>query len=300
MLAKPGRPEYHMAFDNLLPQAPIYPEEAERYAAKALAMSREAAARVQSVWDVPYGSDARQTLDVHLPQGPAPIGAPVIVLLHGGAWTNGYKEWMVLAAPSLVTLPAVMVSASYRLAPEHRFPAPLEDALAIIRWVSGNIARYGGDPARLFVGGHSAGGHLMTLAVLRTDLHTAHGVDVRSIRHCLPLSSQLNLVFDSPAPGSGEERIRTVFLQDPEDARSASPAHLVPGAGVPIFLAYGERDWPRIRASNDMMRSRCAAAGILSGVMELPGKDHFDMHLDLARPDNEWIVQVRRLMTATA
>lgn len=288
-----------MAFDNLLPQPPIYPEEAERYAEKALALSRAAASRLRTVWDISYGADPRQQLDVHLPLGAPPAAAPVLILLHGGAWTNGYKEWMALAAPSFVDLPAVFVSGSYRLCPEHRFPAPLEDALAIIRWVSANIARYGGNPRRLFVGGHSAGGHLMTLAALRTDLHHAYGIDVRAIRHCLPISSQLNLVFASPQPGSGEERIRSVLLRDPNDALQASPAHLLPGARVPIFLAYGERDWPRIRAANDMMQARAEASGVLSGVMEGPGRDHFDMHLDLAQGANPWVRHVRDLMVAS-
>ena len=74
---------------------------------------------------------------------------------HGGAWTHGYKEWTGLMAPVFTAVPAIFVSVSYRLAPENRFPVPLDDCIDALAYVHRHIADHGGNPARIYVGGHS-------------------------------------------------------------------------------------------------------------------------------------------------
>jgi arylformamidase len=97
--------------------------------------------------------------------------APLLVFafIHGGAWTSGCKEWMGFMAPSFVGLPLVFVSISYRKAPDHRLSVQLDDITSALAWITANIDQYGGDPARLFIGGHSAGGHLAALVALRPE-----------------------------------------------------------------------------------------------------------------------------------
>src|SRR5579885_1946115 len=121
-----------MSFDQLEPQTPMRMPAANAYAEAALARSRAAAARVRTLMDLSYGPDAKHRLDLYLPEGTV-TGAPVLIFLHGGSWTHGYKEWMGFMAPAIVELPAVFIAANYRLAPRHRFPAQLEDTLAIGR-----------------------------------------------------------------------------------------------------------------------------------------------------------------------
>lgn len=112
-----------MDFANLPPQPPLFPAEADDYARQTLARSAEAARLCHRIADVRYGSDYWQSLDVYPAVDAAGGGAPapVLVFAHGGAWTNGYKEWMGLMAPPLVSRGIVFVSLSYRLAPEHRW-----------------------------------------------------------------------------------------------------------------------------------------------------------------------------------
>src|SRR5258708_4895916 len=105
-----------MSFDNLEPQTPMQMPAANAYAASALARSRAAPEQCRTLTDVSYGSDPKHRLDVYLPRDRV-TGAPVLIFLHGGSWTHGYKEWMGFMGPALVDLPAIFIAANYRLAP---------------------------------------------------------------------------------------------------------------------------------------------------------------------------------------
>jgi len=113
--------------------------------------------------DLRYGDDPRHRLDVHTAgRGPAGEPAPVVLFVHGGGFTGGDKH--VAGSPMYDHIGAwavrngwVGVTMTYRLAPEHRWPAGAQDVAAAVRWIRGGIAEYGGDPDRIVVAGHSAG-----------------------------------------------------------------------------------------------------------------------------------------------
>jgi acetyl esterase len=86
---------------------------------------------------------------------------PLLVYFHGGGWIRGDIETHDSTCRVLaVETPCIIVSVDYRLAPEHRFPAAVEDAYAALRWVAANAERLGGDPRRIAVGGDSSGGNI--------------------------------------------------------------------------------------------------------------------------------------------
>ncbi|MCX5441908.1 alpha/beta hydrolase [Streptomyces sp. NBC_00063] len=96
---------------------------------------------------------------VYRPHATTPV--PTVVYLHGGGWVAGDLDTHDVHARNLCRdLDAVVVSVDYRLAPEHRFPAAVEDAYAALTWVARHADAFGGDPARLVVGGDSAGATL--------------------------------------------------------------------------------------------------------------------------------------------
>ena len=273
-----------MSFDSLEPQTPMRMPAANAYAAAALARSRAAAAASRVLLDVPYGPDPKHRLDAYLP--PTHVAsAPVLIFLHGGSWTHGYKEWMGFMAPALVELPAVFIAANYRLAPRHRFPAQLEDTLAILAWAAAEIARHGGDRSRIFIGGHSAGGHLAALATLRRELWPRHGLVEGAVRGCFPVSTTFDYRGAPEDAGS--------FLAKAEDAAVASPLAYVEGSRVPFLIAYGSADFEQAKRTSRAMVAALAKAGAAAREMEIPGADHFEMSLGLGDAAHPWTREVR-------
>ncbi len=121
--------------------------------------------------DITYGTDSRwQSLDVYRPKDTAsstsptaPKALPVIVSVHGGGWVYGDKERYQWYCMDLAARGFMVVNYTYRLAPEHKFPASLEDTCAVFLWTLEHIADYGGDPTRIFAVGDSAGAHILGL-----------------------------------------------------------------------------------------------------------------------------------------
>lgn len=296
-----------MAFDDLKPQPPrasLNPnrvEEFERYASLALARSAEAAASCRTVLDIAFGEDYYQKLDLYLPDEAALAGhsggVPVILFCHGGGWTFGYKEWNGFMAPALIDLPAIFVSLSYRLAPENKFPAPLDDVLAGLSWVYDNIADHGGDPERLFLGGWSAGAALAALATVRRDLYADYGLPDDVIKACVATSCPYDLRDDNPAPGSTTERLqRQLFTKSEHVAQASAIAH-VEGLRTPFFISHGENDFPHVIATSLAMRGALTNEGCPVDYHVFPDFDHYDNNLDQGRRGNRWVETVRQWMT---
>ena len=78
--------------------------EAEEYAATALKLSREAQAASKAALDISYGSHEEQKIDLYMPDDPSPEPLPVLIFIHGGGWTHGYKDWMGFMAPAITRL----------------------------------------------------------------------------------------------------------------------------------------------------------------------------------------------------
>jgi len=126
-----------------------------------------AVGRIETGVDLARGVRA----DIMVPSGTAPF--PTLMYFHGGGWSIGSPATHnKLACQLCAGASVVVVSVDYRLAPEHPFPAPLDDCVTAARWVRQNIARYGGDPDRIVIGGDSAGGNLSAAVIndLRDEL----------------------------------------------------------------------------------------------------------------------------------
>lgn len=111
-----------------------------------------------------YGDDPQwQVLDVYRPRAAGDGVLPVIVSVHGGGWVYGGKEVYQFYCMSLAQRGFAVVNFSYRLAPKHKFPAPLEDANAVFHWVLDNAGGFGFDTGRVFAVGDSAGANTLGL-----------------------------------------------------------------------------------------------------------------------------------------
>jgi acetyl esterase/lipase len=113
---------------------------------------------------IAYADGARRTLDVYRPKGAA--DAPVVVFFYGGSWQSGSKAIYRFVGAALARSGVVAVVPDYRIYPEVRYPSFLEDGAQAVRWAKDNAARFGGDPNRLFLMGHSAGAHIAAMLSL--------------------------------------------------------------------------------------------------------------------------------------
>lgn len=148
--------------------------------------------------DIPYvaGGVAKQRLDLYLPKGKT--GLPVMVFLHGGAWTSGDRTRYRFVGKYFARHGVAVAIPSYRLIPTHAFPAQAEDAAAAFAWVYQHVKEIGGDPERIYLAGHSAGGHLAALLAVNGYYLKAYGLTPTAIRGVASLSgiydvSRLNI-----------------------------------------------------------------------------------------------------------
>ena len=119
---------------------------------------------VEITRSIAYGEGARRTLDVYRPSAAA--AAPVVVFFYGGSWQSGHKEMYLFVAAALARRGYVIVVPDYRVYPEVRYPDFLDDGARAVRWAKDNAARFGGDPQKLFVMGHSAGAYIAAMLAL--------------------------------------------------------------------------------------------------------------------------------------
>lgn len=123
----------------------------------------ETPADIERCDDIAYGDDPLwQALDVYRPKGRGEK-LPVIVSIHGGGWVYGDKQRYQYYCMSLAQRGFAVVNFSYRLAPEHKYPAQMEDVNAVFAWVMAHAGEYGMDSSRLFAVGDSAGAHMLAL-----------------------------------------------------------------------------------------------------------------------------------------
>lgn len=136
---------------------------------------------------VPFGAHG-QTLDVWAPEERPDEPLPVVVFWHGGGWVKGDRAGYAFAGRALAGAGYVVVIPDYRKVPEVRFPAFIEDGAEAVRWTRDNIARFGGDPDRIALAGHSAGAHTAILLALDPRWLRAAGVDPDIVKAAVGLS----------------------------------------------------------------------------------------------------------------
>jgi len=293
-----------MAFDDLKPQPPRtaansrVPEPANAYGAQALARSKAAAERSRTVLDVAFGDDYYQKLDLYLPDDARARDVPVLLYFHGGAWQHGYKEWNGFMAPVFIDLPAIFVSASYRLVPEHKFPAAQHDAFTALQWVWRNIADHGGDPGRIFVAGWSVGGSLASLLALRRELYPIYGLPAGIVKACFAASAGFAYPSGDPAPGDSGITYGELMYETPEDDVLTAQVDYAKGNRVPFYISHGSEDFRHVMNSSAAMAAalRQADGAVTYDVFD--GLDHYQTNLAHGERDDRWVATVHAWMKA--
>lgn len=230
-----------------------------------------------------YGEDRGQKLEIYAPKDAS--GLPVLLFFHGGAWISGHLGWLRFMAEPVLQHGVILVASGYRLAPRCRWPAQYDDVSAALALVRNRIGHFGGDPCRIVIGGHSAGGHLAALLALHDGSP--------DIAACMPVSAAFDLRYgDVPIESDAGRVYRYLFADRAQDV-DASPLAHVAKAARPFHLMWGEQDFARVARSGErMVKALSDAGGVVSHAV-LPGASHFDTHLALAAADHPWYTHLK-------
>lgn len=226
--------------------------------------------KADKVADIAYGSHARHRLDVFKPLG-VTAPAPILVFVHGGGFVSGDKGDGHIFDNVLDYFAArgiMGVNINYRLAPEHGWPAAVEDIRDVLRWLHRHAPEYGGDPQRVFLMGHSAGAaHVAGYAFIES-LQFDHGND--GVRGAILVSgtySGLDANASHPYYGDG---------LTPDSVRL--PANNVDGRRMPLFIIDAEYDYPKMQLEAvELLERVCRRDGRCPRHQQVPGHNHYSI-----------------------
>lgn len=225
--------------------------------------------RYRLISDIAYGEGARRRADIYTPEtlrGPA----PVIIYLYGGSWNTGDKDTYRFIGAALAARGIVTVIPDYRLYPKARFPAFIEDAAKALRWTRDNAALFGGDARRIFLMGHSAGGHIATmLAFDQRWLASVGLLPGRDLSGVIGLAGAYDFVLDT-------DLLRGVF-GSPANAADTQPLRYVTADAPPLLLLTGDADATVKPRNTRALADRVRAVGGEVRDLYYPGIGHIEI-----------------------
>ncbi|HEX7007339.1 MAG TPA: alpha/beta hydrolase [Alphaproteobacteria bacterium] len=242
--------------------APDFAQIFERWARDS-AKARQAGA---ATLDVAFGSSADETLDVFHAKA---TGAPIQIFFHGGYWRSMHKNDFAFLAPPFSAAGAVAVVPNYSLCPGVTMDTLIEQCRRAVDWTYKNARRIGGDPDRIHISGHSAGGHIVAM-MLATDW-VARGLPAEPIRGACAISGLYDL-----------EPIRLSFLNvdvrlTPEMALRNSPIEIMRKKAPPTILALGALESAEFHRQTARYDAVLRANGTPVEVMDEAGLHHFSI-----------------------
>jgi acetyl esterase/lipase len=222
--------------------------------------------------DLAYGADARQKLDIYLPDHAA-ASAPVLLFFYGGSWESGDKKDYMAFGQAFASRGIVTVIADYRLYPQVKYPVFVEDSAAALAFVHAHIAEYGGDPGRVYVAGHSAGAYNAVMLGSDPRYLAAVGGDFSWIKGVIGISGPYDFL-----PLTANDLIDIFHGARNEDAM---PIHHIDGKRPDMLLVTGTADNTVGPGNTDRMAAKLKAQGNRVQTIHYPGVGHIGTILSL-------------------
>lgn len=221
--------------------------------------------------------------DIFVPEGAGPF--PGVLMVHGGAWQRGSKRRFAPAAKELAGHGFTVMSIDYRLAPQFKFPAQLEDCRDAVRFMRREAARYKIDPAHLGGCGYSAGGHLVCLLATEDPPPADPAAADKPL-----ISTRLQAVAAGGVPCDfrsldPDSQFLAYWLggtlrQCPDKYLAASPLAFVSADDPPMFLYHGQNDWLVPMLSPESMVKSLHDSQVPAELFVVPGASHMQAQFD--------------------
>lgn len=245
---------------------------------------------------IPGADPASLSLDVYEPiRGSDCPPAPVMIYVHGGGWAKGDKSAVHRKADAFTESGYVFVSTNYRMTPHVEFPVHVEDVARAVAWVVEHVDDYGGDPDRIFLMGHSAGAHLVSLVA--TDARYLEGVGL-GLDVLSGVISNDTLAYDiawlaAQQGGALQDVYADTFGQERTFWAASSPrTHVAAGRGIAPFLILYSGGASRLRASPqraeaaDAFAHALREADVYAEVVGAPEKTHSEINREIGEPED--------------
>lgn len=246
--------------------------DADRRVAGWVARSERARATLPCTLGVRFGPTREEYLDLF----PAGDGSPVHLFIHGGYWRRFSAREHSFVAPALVAAGVAVLVVNYALCPAVTIDEIVRQVRAAVAWAHANARSFGGDPGRITVSGHSAGGHLAAMA-LSTDWPGWYDLPAGTLKGGVAISGLFDL---APFPFS---YLQPALQLDWAQVHRNSPIRQLPVAGPPLVAAVGGAESSEFRRqSRDYAAARPGAR-----YLEVPGANHFTVVEELERPESE-------------
>jgi arylformamidase len=262
--------------------------DAAVYNVRGVERSAAARSRLAAHLDLAYGPSARQRIDIYPAAAP---GAPILSFIHGGYWRSRDKSEFAYIAEPFVAAGITVAMPEYDLAPTVTVATIVAQMVAAHAWLYRNAGVHGADPSRLFVAGHSAGGHLaaMMAATRWNDIDAALPADLvkgaYAVSGLFDLMPMLHFSFNAD------------IGLDAASARALSPTEHAPAWPVPVHTAAGALESDEFRRQCRMLAERWPAS--VRGHLDVPGCHHLSVAEALADPHGVLFASVCDLVLGT-
>lgn len=252
------------------------------------------------VADVPYMDDghARHVLDIyHQPNRGEEGKRPVVIWIHGGGWQTGDKNDVAFKPKYFTDRGMIFVACNYRLLPEVSMDVLIRDVAQAIGWVHRNIHRWGGDPDRLIIGGHSAGAQLAALLCIDERYLKETQVDFKSLRACIPVDGDTydipkiimtaehrQMIYGRGQPTFGH---RQKFGNDPaKHVDFSAVTHVARGKWIPPFLILFFSGNPDTTVQAQSLEKALRDAGVVAKAQGESNTNHSQLNDNLGTPND--------------
>jgi arylformamidase len=258
----------------------------EKYSARWEQASAQARASMTCRLDLRYGDSPGETIDIF----PARKGdGTCLMFIHGGYWRARYKQDFSFLAPAWVGAGVSLAVVNYDLCPAVTVEEIVRQMLRASRWLWLHAADYGMDEERLYVTGHSAGGHLT--ALMMAALWPAF--DARLPRDLYKGGLAISGIYDL-RPMVQVDWLNGDLRLDEAAAIKASPLFLPPATRAPVMTCVGGAESSEFKRQNALLGERWKS--VFAGDIPMPGKHHFSVLDGLADPSSALFGGARRLM----
>ncbi|MCX2451530.1 alpha/beta hydrolase [Pedobacter sp. PLR] len=239
------------------------------------------AAQIKVAKDIGYGQEQSKVsnqLNVYYPADTV-AKKGVVIFIHGGSWSSGKKETYWWLGRNLARKGLVGVIINYGLAPEQQYPQMAADCAAAVTWVSQHIHNYGGNPERIFLMGHSAGGHLAEFINADPEYLEAAGFKgkVKGVILNDAFGLDMNEYLSKAEKDDNYHNFLRTFSDDPVVWTKASPLNYVQQIENPHLIFYGEKTYPAIQIQSERIQKQLTAQQIPSSIYVIKGKKHVGM-----------------------